>query len=205
MLKTRPRSCHVLPLFAPRGGHRGQEPHAACRIGTKGSELANASSGGDEKQWQSRAAKWHNLTPLLFTIFREWPRTGIRAEDGSQEHKYEHDYTYEYEKDSRWRRSLVTFGQTEDGNQRAGRKSGDLRSGGRRRPFGCPRPAPNLELAGMAANLRVAETRAELGTRGDGGEPSRARGPRRTWNDGGEPSGAWRPVPDARDRGSPFP
>jgi hypothetical protein len=35
-----------------------------------------------------------------------------------------------------------TFGRA-DGGVRDPRRTTDLRSGGRRRPFGCPRPAPN--------------------------------------------------------------
>ncbi len=78
MLKTRPKTCHFLPLFAARCGHRARKPRAASPIDTRGSELAYAWSNDARKKWQIRAAKWHNSTPLSFTMFRE------RAEAGNQ-------------------------------------------------------------------------------------------------------------------------
>jgi hypothetical protein len=84
MLRTRPKTCHFLPLFAPGGGHQGRKARDVCPIGTRKSELGGASSGYAEKKWQIRAAKWHTSTALLFTMSRgraedEGRRTGIRS------------------------------------------------------------------------------------------------------------------------------
>jgi hypothetical protein len=90
MLKTRPTTCHFLPLFLARGGHQARKHLAVCRIGTRGSERVCASSGGAEKKWQGRAAKWHRLAPLLSTMpggrarGESGRRAGIRAEDGGR-------------------------------------------------------------------------------------------------------------------------
>ncbi len=73
-----PRTCHFLPLFAPRGSHRWWQRRAVYRIGTEGWGVVKASSRGARKKWQMRAEKWHKSTPSLFTMF------GDRAEDGER-------------------------------------------------------------------------------------------------------------------------
>jgi hypothetical protein len=82
MLKTGPKTCHFLPLFAARGGHRARKPRAASRIVTRGSGLDYTWSSDARKKWQIRAAKWHNSTPLLFTKFRERAEAGNRGAGG---------------------------------------------------------------------------------------------------------------------------
>jgi hypothetical protein len=78
MLKTRPKSCHFVPLFAGRGRHRWRNVRAVCRIGARGSELVGASSGDARKKWQMRVGKWHKSTPSLFTMSRG------RVDEGNQ-------------------------------------------------------------------------------------------------------------------------
>jgi hypothetical protein len=69
MLKTRQKTCHFLPLFEVRDGHRGREFCTVCQAGTRGSELGYAGQAIPKKMWQIRAEKWHNSIALLFTIF----------------------------------------------------------------------------------------------------------------------------------------
>jgi hypothetical protein len=56
MLKTGPKTCHFLPLFAERGGQLWRNLRTVCRIRTRGSGRSPASSGDAEKEWQRRAA-----------------------------------------------------------------------------------------------------------------------------------------------------
>jgi hypothetical protein len=82
-----PKTCHFVPLFAPRGSHRWRKRRAVCRIGTKGWGVVNASSGGARKKWQMRAEKWHKSTRSLFTTFRDRAEDGERRAEGRMEGK----------------------------------------------------------------------------------------------------------------------
>jgi hypothetical protein len=78
MLKTRPKTCHFLPLFEFVAGRENEVRNSACQIEVKRSDVSCVCSDARKKEWQVRAEKWQCESPRLFTNF------GGRAEDANR-------------------------------------------------------------------------------------------------------------------------
>jgi hypothetical protein len=65
MLKTRQKTCHFLPLFEVRDGHRGREFCTVCQAGTRGSELGYAGSGDSQKNVANTRGKVAQLNSAV--------------------------------------------------------------------------------------------------------------------------------------------